>query len=330
MKGMEIAHPLVVIVGPTGSGKSDLALALAGGLRAEIVSCDSLQLYRGMDLGTAKVPAPARRGVPHHLYDLLAPDQVFTAGDFARMAREALAGIAARAALPIVVGGAGFYLRALVEGLVEAPPRNESLRERLRAAEQRRPGFLHRCLLGIDRSSASRIHANDVNKLIRAIEISRLARRPASEIQATTRPGLRGFRVYKLGLDPDRGALHARLNHRTRQMFDGGLLEEVRGLLAHGFPPTSKAFEAVAYKEAVAVLEGRVSTEEAIVLAQAATRQYAKRQWTWFRRDPEIQWLHGFGDEPGMAEQARRALAADGLDFALIPADSRNKNAPRT
>lgn len=329
MKGMEIAHPLVVIVGPTGSGKSDLALDLAEGLRTEIVSCDSLQLYRGMDIGTAKVPVEGRRGIPHHLYDLLNPDQVFTAGDYARVAREALAAIAARGALPIVAGGAGFYLRALLEGLVEAPPRDEALRERLREAEQRRPGFLHRCLRRVDRDSAGRIHSKDGNKLIRAIEISRLARRPASEIQAASRPGLTGFRVYKLGLDPDRGALHERLNRRTQRMFEEGLLEEVRGLFACGFPPGSKALEAVAYEEAVAVLAGRLSLPEAVALAQAATRQYAKRQWTWFRRDPEIQWLQGFGDDPGMVERARGALSAQGVDFALFSADRRNEKPPR-
>ncbi len=330
MKGMEIAHPLVVIVGPTGSGKSDLALDLAEGLRAEIVSCDSLQLYRGMDIGTAKVPVEGRRGIPHHLYDLLDPDQVCTAGDYARMAREVLTAIAASGALPIVAGGAGFYLRALLEGLVEAPPRDEALRERLRQAEQRRPGFLHRCLRRVDRDSAGRIHSKDGNKLIRAIEISRLARRPASEIQAANRPGLSGFRVYKLGLDPDRGALHERLNRRTQRMFDEGLLEEVRGIYARGFPPGSKALEAVAYKEAVAVLAGRLSREEAVALAQAATRQYAKRQWTWFRRDPEIHWLRGFGDDPGMAERARGVLHAQGFDFALFSADRRNKNPLRS
>ncbi len=288
---------LIAVAGPTGSGKSDLALALAREFGGEIVNCDSLQLYRGMNIGTAKTPPAERGGIPHHLLDVLEPDQVFNAGDYAALARPVIREIAARGAVPIVVGGTGFYLRALLDGLSEGPKRSDALRQDLARREMRRPGALHRILKRLDSVAAARIHANDHNKLTRAIEICLLARRPATEVFAAGREPLEGFHTLKLVLNPPRAELHARIAARTRAMFDAGLVEEVRGLLDAGVQKGAKAFESIGYKQALEVLNGEISREQAIELTTIATRQYAKRQWTWFRREANIQWLSGFGGE---------------------------------
>lgn len=303
---------LIVVAGPTGSGKSDLALALAREFGGEIVNCDSLQLYRGMNVGTAKTPAAERGGIVHHLLDILEPDQVFNAGDYAALARPLLREIAERGILPIVVGGTGFYLRALLDGLAEGPKRDDALREDLTRRERRRTGALHRILKRLDGEVAARIHANDHNKLIRAIEICLLSRRPATEVFAAGREPLEGFRTLKLVLDPPRAELHARIAARTRAMFDGGLVEEVQGLLNSGVPKGAKAFESIGYKQALEVLNGAISREQAIELTTIATRQYAKRQWTWFRREGNIHWLNGFGGEAGVLAQAG-ALIREGM-----------------
>ena len=288
--------PLITIVGPTGSGKSTLALELAETFKGEIVNCDSLQLYCGFDIGTAKLPLSERRGVPHHLFDVLTDVKVaFSAGDYSRMAREAIGEITARGKVPIVVGGTGFYLRALLEGLPDLPARDEVLRARLAAREQRRAGSLHRVLRRLDPTAAVRIHANDVQKLTRALEVRILTGgvlpRPESAL------GLRGYSILKIGLDPDRALLFARLDARVQAMFSGGLIEEVRGLLEHGATGDEKPFESLGYKQTVQLLRWEITREQAIASTQLETRQYAKRQWTWFRRDPQIQWLPGFGDE---------------------------------
>jgi tRNA dimethylallyltransferase len=297
------AHwPLVAIVGPTGSGKSELALALAERFSGEIVNCDSLQLYRYMDIGTAKVPPGERRGIPHHLFDLLDPGQVFTAGEYARVARAALGEIRQRKRLPIVAGGTGFYLRALLEGLFPGPARDPRLRARLKRREGRRPGWLHRLLERCDPASAARIYAADVQKLIRAVEVVLLTRRPLSAWFAAGRNRLEGFRVLKLGLNPPRQALYARLNERCQRMFSSGLVEEVLQILALGFPPTGKALEAHGYRQAVQLVRGELSEAEALEQAQRNTRRYAKRQWTWFSRDADVVWLAGFGE----AQEVRR------------------------
>ena len=303
------SRPLIAVVGPTGSGKSALALRLAQTYNGEIVNCDSLQLYRYLDIGTAKPLAAERAGVPHHLYDLLDPDRVFTAGEYARAARPLLEEISARGRLPIVAGGTGFYLRALLEGLCPSPPRSDRLRARLASRETRHPGWLHRTLARFDAASAARIHAADVQKLIRAVEVLLATREPLSTWFERGRDGLAGFRALKLGLDPPRDALYRRLDARLESMFAGGLLDEVRGVLSLGFPASSKALEAHGYKQALQVLHGELSVDEAIILAQRNTRRYAKRQWTWFRRDAEVSWLHGFGDERTVQEAALSASA---------------------
>jgi tRNA dimethylallyltransferase len=200
-------RPLVAVVGPTGSGKSDLALRLAGEFAGEIVNCDSLQVFRYFDIGTAKTPPAARRGIPHHLIDVADPDQLFTAGEYARLARGAIAAISARGRLPIVAGGTGFYLRALLDGLFAGPSRDPGLRLRLAARETRRPGSLHRLLRRFDSQAAARIHPHDVPKVTRALEVCLLTRRPVSELFREGRDPLAGYRVLKLGLEPGRDAL---------------------------------------------------------------------------------------------------------------------------
>lgn len=295
-------YPLVAVVGPTCSGKSRLAAEVARRHLGEIVNCDSLQIYRGLDIGTAKTPAAERGLTPHHLFDLLEPWEVTSAGDYARRARQVIAEIRRRQRLPVIAGGTGFYLRALLEGLAEGPGRDERLRARLLGREQRRPGSLHRLLARWDSQTAARIHVNDVQKTVRALEICLLERRPAAQVFARGRRALEGFRALKLGLCPKRELLVKRIEERTRAMYANGLVDEVRGLLGAGVPPHAKALEAIGYKEALGVLEGRLRLEKAVEATVIATRQYAKRQMTWFRRDSGIVWLEGFGDEPAVMD----------------------------
>jgi tRNA dimethylallyltransferase len=304
----DIISPLLVIAGPTASGKSALAVHLARKLRGEIVNCDSLQLYRGMDIGTAKPSMVEREIVPHHLYDVRDPDQVFTAGEYSRLARPVLAEIAQRRNLPIVTGGAGFYLRALLEGLFPGPTRSDSLRERLLQIEQKRPGMLHRLLNRWDITSASRIHANDVNKTVRALEVILTERQPLSEAYRKERGKLKGFGSLKIGLNPPRAELRARIARRTVAMFQQGLLDEVQNLSARGYGRDAKAMESVGYRQAHAVLNQELTIEQAIADTTLRTGQYAKRQLTWFRRDPEFVWLEGFGEDSAVQAQAESAL----------------------
>jgi tRNA dimethylallyltransferase len=289
--------PLLVIAGPTGSGKSALALYLASELRGEIVNYDSVQVYRGLDIGSAKTPLSERRGIPHHVIDILAPEQELTAGAYARLARPVLRDIAGRGKLPVLAGGTGFYLRALLDGLSPAPPRDPALRQRLAEIARRRPAALHRFLRRIDAEAARRIHPNDRQKLMRAIELARAERLP--------RDPLTGFRVLKIGLNPDRKQLYARINRRTQQLFAGGLLEETASLLRSGLPPDAKALQTLGYRQAVQVLTGKMSLAAAIEECQTKTRQYAKRQLTWFRAERDITWLDGFGDDPNLQITAR-------------------------
>jgi tRNA dimethylallyltransferase len=301
--------PLVVILlGPTGSGKTALSLALAehvdGEIVGEIVSCDSVAVYRGMELGTAKPTFEERKRVPHHLIDVTTPDKAFTAGDYSRLARTALNEIAERGRMPIVTGGTGLYLRALTEGLFAGPARQEDLRVRLRdSAKKLGGGWLHRMLTRLDAKTAERIHANDTPKLIRAIEVCVAARSPLSILlQNEEKNPLTGFRLLRIGLDPPRAKLYERLNQRCAAMFSAGLAEETRGLLAqYG---EVKAFDSLGYRQARGVLDGSLSVEAAITAAQQGHRNYAKRQMTWFRREPEVEWIAGFGDD---AETIRTA-----------------------
>jgi tRNA dimethylallyltransferase len=303
--------PLVVVAGPTGSGKSSLALHLAATFDGELVNCDSLQLYRGFDIGTAKMPVADRQGIPHHLFDVMDAGTVHSAGDFSRLARVVIREISERGRLPVVVGGTGFYLRALLDGLPQLPPRDEDLRARLADRERRRPGSLHRMLRRFDPEAAERIHPSDVQKTMRALEVCLLTRERLPK-PAAAEP-LEGFRVLQLGLDPPRDGLAKLLEQRTRKIFDDGLIDEVRGLLAAGLTGQEKPFESLGYKQALAFIRGEIGLETAIESTFIETRQYAKRQRTWFRRDQRIHWLNGFGIDPAVQAQAR-ALTATLLD----------------
>jgi tRNA dimethylallyltransferase len=302
------ADPLaILLLGPTGSGKTTLSLELAERFGGEIVSCDSVAVYRGMNLGTAKPTNQDRARAPHHLIDVADPDQPFTAGEYSRRARAALREIAARGRLPIVTGGTGLYLRALTDGLFAGPERQTKLRARLEASRSRRTdGWLHRLLKRLDPASAARIHSNDTAKLVRAIEVCVAARKPLS--LALGRDPLTGFRLLRIGLNPPRKALppreglYDRLNRRAAEMFASGLIEETRSLLER-FGPVN-ALDSLGYRQACAVIQGRMSEEAAIAAAQQGHRNFAKRQLTWFRREPDVAWIEGFGDE---AETLRKA-----------------------
>ena len=297
---------LLLLLGPTGSGKTSLSLRLARRFGGEILSCDSVAVYRGLELGTAKPSAEQRAEAPHHLLDMVAPDEAMTAGDWARAARAAAREIAGRGRLPIVCGGAGLYLRALTEGLAPLPPRCPALRARLaEAAGTRPPGYLHRLLRRLDGAAAARIHSHDEPKLTRAIEVALLGGAAAG------RDPLRGFRLLRLGLEPPRALLYERLNRRAARMFADGLVEETRVLQQRYGPvwQASQALGALGYREAAAVLAGTMTEVEAVAAAQQGHRNYAKRQMTWFRREPEVHWLHGFGDAPEIADQAAELVA---------------------
>jgi tRNA dimethylallyltransferase len=310
--------PLVIVAGPTASGKTALALALAQQFSGEIVSCDSVAVYRGMEIGTAKPTLAERASVPHHLIDVFPPDAPCTAGDFSRLARQAIREISQRDRLPIVCGGTGLYLRALVDGLFPAPPRREPLRQKLRQrAELRGPAHLHRILTRLDPAAARLIHANDSPKLIRAIEVTLAARQPITrQWQQQPRDPLTGFRLLSLCLNPPRAELYARINRRAAQMFDapfdppfnppmqgGGLVEETAQLLAR-YGPDCRPLASLGYAQAAALLRGTLSRDQAIAAAQQGHRNYAKRQLTWFRKDPALHWLPGFGSDPLTIQQA--------------------------
>ncbi|MGP8225723.1 MAG: tRNA (adenosine(37)-N6)-dimethylallyltransferase [Terracidiphilus sp.] len=349
----------VLLLGPTGSGKTALSLALGERFGGEIVSCDSVAVYRGMELGTAKPTNEERARLPHHMIDVADPDQPFTAGEYSRRARAALREIASRNRLPIVTGGTGLYLRALTEGLFAGPERQQELRARLErsrnkhekqpdllsqviseneqttsafAPEGRRensPGWsaaqpgeyppiiemspggtqrnpllqrkswLHRLLQRLDPASAERIHSNDAAKLMRAIEVCLALRKPLSQVlgdQEKARDPLTGFRLLRIGLNPPRQTLYNRLDQRAADMFAAGLIEETRGLLDRYGPV--KALDSLGYRQGLAVLAGSLSFEAGVVAAQQGHRNYAKRQLTWFRREPEVHWIAAFGDEP--------------------------------
>ncbi len=327
-------EPLVVVVlGPTASGKTALALAIARRFRGEIVNCDSVAMYREFEIGTAKPSAAERAEIPHHLLDCVDPLADISAGEYARQARRILREIVRREIvlresvlhesgqrghLPIVSGGTGLYLRALLEGLFSGPLRSEELRDKLRGrAEKRGTEHLHRILRRLDSSAANRIHANDVPKMIRAIEVClasrqssssrRTPRRTMTELWQQGREPLRGFRILRLGLNPEREVLYARINQRAANMFDQGLIAETERLLAK-YGVQARPLASLGYKQAVQFLRGELDRESALSLAQQAHRNYAKRQITWFRREPDVHWLAGFGDDPDIQAEGIAAV----------------------
>jgi tRNA dimethylallyltransferase len=302
---------LVVILGPTASGKTALSLALAEKFAGEIVNCDSVAMYREFDIGTAKPSVAEQARAPHHLFDCVDPTQFITAGEYARQARRVLADINVRGHLPIVVGGTGLYLRALLEGLFPGPQRSEELRERLRESAARRgSAHLHGILRRLDRVAAERIHSNDMPKLIRAIEVCLASRKQMSELwQRAGRDPLQGFRILRIGLDPDRSALYERINQRARRMFESGLVEETKSLLGK-YGTSAQPLASLGYKQALQLLRGELNREQALQAGQQAHRNYAKRQMTWFRREPDVLWLRGFGDDAGIQQEAGKRVAA--------------------
>jgi tRNA dimethylallyltransferase len=301
---------LIVVLGPTASGKTALSLALAERFHGEIVNCDSVAMYREFEIGTAKPSAAERARAPHHLLDFVDPTGYITAGEYARLARQALAEIKSRDHLPVVVGGTGLYLRALLDGLFPGPQRSEELRERLRQRiEKNGSDYLHRVLRRLDPEAATKIHANDIPKLIRAIEVCLASRQKMTEMWKQGRDPLTGFRIVRIGLNPNRDALYARINQRAEHMFASGLVEETRQLLEK-YGDTARPLTSLGYKQAAQLLRGEIDVKTALQAAQQAHRNYAKRQMTWFRREPEVVWLEGFGDDRAIQEEAA-ALAVE-------------------
>ena len=271
-------------------------------------------MYREFDIGTAKPSCDDRARAPHHLFDFVEPTAHITAGEYARRARQTIQEIKGRSRLPIVVGGTGLYLRALLEGLFPGPQRSEELRDRLRKrSDKKGASYLHRLLRRLDPAAAEKIHANDKPKLIRAIEICLASRAQMSEIWKQGRDPLRGFQILRLGLNPDRDALYDRINHRARLMFEEGLVEETHALLDK-YGPSAGPLNSLGYKQALQLLRHETTRDAAIAAAQQAHRNYAKRQMTWFRREPEVAWLEGFGDDPKTVESAIEYVSAAGLE----------------
>jgi tRNA dimethylallyltransferase len=296
-------------VGPTASGKSALAVALAGKLKGEVLACDSTQVYRGFDIGTSKPTVEERGGVPHHLLDLVEPNFPFTAGEYRTRAIGVLEDLRQRAQLPVLTVGTGLYLRALLEGLADAPARSEELRARLEAgANAHRLQYLHRVLRRLDPDAAVRIGSRDRPKMIRAIEVCLLTGRPVTEIHRSGRTPLKGYHPIKIGLQPPRAALYERIERRTRTMLNRGWLDEVARLVRDGVPQDSKPFDFIGYSELHAHLEGTVTLAAATKAIAQSTRRYAKRQMTWFRKEPVVHWLPGFGDDPGIVAAAEQLI----------------------
>jgi tRNA dimethylallyltransferase len=300
---------LIVILGPTATGKSALGIALAEKLGGEVLVCDSTQVYRRFDIGTAKISASEQRGIPHHLFDLVDAEEVFTAGDFRRRALDVLADISRRKKVPIITAGTGLYLRALLLGLSDAPERSEELRDKLRQIVDRRgPEHLHRILARKDPANAARIAPRDTQKIIRAIEMRILAGKPVTEIHMGNRGPLEGYDVVKIGLLPPRPALYARIDSRVEAMIAAGWLEEVRELIATAVPSGSKPFQFIGYADLREHLAGRLTIQDAIPRIQQATRRFAKRQITWFRREPNVHWVSGFGGDDAILSEALAAI----------------------
>ncbi|NLT65244.1 MAG: tRNA (adenosine(37)-N6)-dimethylallyltransferase MiaA [Acidobacteria bacterium] len=280
----------IAIIGPTASGKTRLAISLALQFGGEIVSCDALQVYRGMDIGTAKASAAEQELVTHHMLDIQDPDREFSAGDYQRMARAVLRQISVRGLIPFVTGGTGFYLRALIEGLFEGPERSEQLRERMRSIISRKgPAILHRALKRVDPDSAARIADADAERIIRAYEVYLATGKTMSWWQKQPRNALEDYRWLKIGIEVPREELYRRINTRVEEMFQRNFVEEVEGLLKRY--PSAQAFKAIGYRQVAAYLQGKISLAQAIEETQLHSRRYAKRQLTWFRSDKTIIWL---------------------------------------
>jgi tRNA dimethylallyltransferase len=306
----ENVRPVVAVVGPTASGKSDLGIALALRAGGEVVNCDSVQVYREIEIATAKVPPAERSGVPHHLIDFVPPERAYTAADWARDALAKIEEIEARGRTALLVGGTGFYLRALREPFFEAPPTDADLRRRLvRLRERRGPEHLHKLLSRLDSERAARLAPRDWSRVQRALEHRLQTGRKLSE-RADLRlpPPPQAARLRVFALDPPRAELYRRIDLRAEAHFRAGLVEEVRALLARGVPSGTSALGAHGYRRVVEYLRGERTLESALEQTKLDVRHYAKRQLTWFRREPGVEWVEGFGEEQSVQEEVSRRL----------------------
>jgi tRNA dimethylallyltransferase len=290
---------VVAVLGPTATGKSALALEIAARHRGEIINCDSTAVYRGFDIGTDKIAPADRRGIPHHLIDIVEPTEEYTAAQFARDAAACIRGIHARGGLPILAGGTGFYFRALTRGLFPGPGRDEELRERLEAIAARRGvTFLHRMLRRVDPESALRIQPRDLKRLVRALEVFFLTGRPLTAHFADTASPIPDVNVIAIGLRLPAAMISDRVTRRVDRQFERGLLDEMRGLLARGVPEGARPFGGLVYRQALEHLHGVRGEAETRALIAQENRRYARRQLIWFRKEPNLSWFDGPGESP--------------------------------
>ena len=308
-----MARPLVVaILGPTATGKSALALAVAESYAGEIVNCDSTAVYRGFDIGTDKVPLGARRGIPHHLIDIVEPTDEYTAAQYARDAASAIREIHRRGKLPVLVGGTGFYYRALTRGLFPGPGRDAALRRRLESiAERRGVGFLHRLLRRVDPASAARIQPRDAKRLVRALEVYFLTGRPLTAHFAATVSAIPDVDVVAIALRIPAEQTSARVVRRVDEQFGRGLLDEVRSLLARGVPENARPFGGLVYRQALEHLHGVRDEAATRALIAQQNRQYARRQLIWFRKEPNLNWFDGPGESEATKAAVNRLLVKE-------------------
>jgi tRNA dimethylallyltransferase len=317
-----ISRPTVLaVLGPTASGKSALGLSLAGSFDAEIVNCDSTAVYRGFDIGTDKLTIEERRGIPHHLIDIADPTDVYTAARFALDAERAIREIHARGKLPILVGGTGFYYRALTRGLFPGPAADDSLRARLdRIADRKGPERLHRLLQSVDADSARRIMPRDRKRLVRALEVYFATGRPLTAHFADTASRIADCEVVAFALKLPAAATAERVARRVEQQFARGIVEEVRGLLARGVPRDARPFGGLVYRQVMEMLRGARDEKATRALIVQENRRYARRQLIWFRKEPNLIWFDGPGERPETVQRVRDALAARGLcDARYLP-----------
>jgi tRNA dimethylallyltransferase len=301
----QTTKPIPAIVGPTASGKSELGIELALRLNGEIINCDSVQVYRGIEIATAKVPLSERRGVPHHLIDFVPPEVNYTAGEWARAAAEKIEEIESRGRMPLLVGGTGFYLRALRHPFFLSPKTDERLRRRLTEIRERRGAeYLHRMLRRLDPRSALKLFARDWPRVQRALEVRlQTGERMSEQMPARAKPPECAARIRVFALHPPRAELYRRINERTEAHFDAGLADEVCILMNKGVPADSNALGAHGYRRVVEFLEWKRDYESAIEQTKLDVRHYSKRQLTWFRREPGVEWVEGFGDERPVQER---------------------------
>ena len=300
---------LLAIVGPTATGKSALGIAIADRFGGEIVSCDSTAVYRGFDIGTDKVPLSAQRGIPHHMVDVVDPTEEYSAARYAREAAVVIRDVTSRGKLPILVGGTGLYYRALTRGLFEGPGRDEPLRRRLeRVAARRGPAYLHRWLAKVDPPSAGRIQIPDVKRLVRALEVWIVTGRPLTEHFAETASPLADYDVIAVALRIPEEQTAERVAKRVAAQFDEGLLDEMRGLLARGVPETALPFTGLVYRQALEHLHGVRDEAETRDLIVRENRKYSRRQLIWFRKEPNLRWIHAAGERAETQDEVGRLL----------------------